>query len=196
MCLSDHEDVVGAAPTGDAPTTSEWSTIPYAYWGASYIRDFPVYLHCLQFFTFRSDRYWNDFFFAWKTEKSSWIPRALKGARQTETMGLVVFSQNAPASSTMGLTLTRWLLKEPDGQLQVISWCVYSVWKKIQFTLDRERSSTVRSIFSETHRTPVWDFSWVQGLGSISFIAVLCEVSCYKTSCYKWTRLCIMEICI
>ena len=23
----EHEDVVGAAPTGDAPTTSEWSTI-------------------------------------------------------------------------------------------------------------------------------------------------------------------------
>ena len=26
-CLVDDEDVVGAAPTGDAPTTSEWSTI-------------------------------------------------------------------------------------------------------------------------------------------------------------------------
>ena len=25
-CYVDHEDVVGAAPTGDAPTTSEWST--------------------------------------------------------------------------------------------------------------------------------------------------------------------------
>ena len=27
MCSVDNEDVVGAAPTGDAPTTSEWSTI-------------------------------------------------------------------------------------------------------------------------------------------------------------------------
>ena len=27
MCLVENEDVVGAAPTGDAPTTSEWSTI-------------------------------------------------------------------------------------------------------------------------------------------------------------------------
>ena len=26
-CQVDNEDVVGAAPTGDAPTTSEWSTI-------------------------------------------------------------------------------------------------------------------------------------------------------------------------
>ena len=26
-CYSEIEDVVGAAPTGDAPTTSEWSTI-------------------------------------------------------------------------------------------------------------------------------------------------------------------------
>ena len=26
-CLAENEDVVGAAPTGDAPTTSEWSTI-------------------------------------------------------------------------------------------------------------------------------------------------------------------------
>ena len=26
MCWVDNEDVVGAAPTGDAPTTSEWST--------------------------------------------------------------------------------------------------------------------------------------------------------------------------
>ena len=26
MCLVENEDVVGAAPTGDAPTTSEWST--------------------------------------------------------------------------------------------------------------------------------------------------------------------------
>ena len=26
-CLVENEDVVGAAPTGDAPTTSEWSTI-------------------------------------------------------------------------------------------------------------------------------------------------------------------------
>ena len=27
MCWVVNEDVVGAAPTGDAPTTSEWSTI-------------------------------------------------------------------------------------------------------------------------------------------------------------------------
>ena len=27
-CSVENEDVVGAAPTGDAPTTSEWSTIP------------------------------------------------------------------------------------------------------------------------------------------------------------------------
>ena len=27
MCYAKNEDVVGAAPTGDAPTTSEWSTI-------------------------------------------------------------------------------------------------------------------------------------------------------------------------
>ena len=26
-CLVENEDVVGAAPTGDAPITSEWSTI-------------------------------------------------------------------------------------------------------------------------------------------------------------------------
>ena len=26
MCYVENEDVVGAAPTGDAPTTSEWST--------------------------------------------------------------------------------------------------------------------------------------------------------------------------
>ena len=26
-CLVENEDVVGAAPTGDAPTTSEWSTV-------------------------------------------------------------------------------------------------------------------------------------------------------------------------
>ena len=26
-CLAENEDVVGAAPIGDAPTTSEWSTI-------------------------------------------------------------------------------------------------------------------------------------------------------------------------
>ena len=26
-CNVENEDVVGAAPTGDAPTTSEWSTI-------------------------------------------------------------------------------------------------------------------------------------------------------------------------
>ena len=40
-CQVENEDVVGAAPTGDAPTTSEWST-NIAYKGASYIRDFTV----------------------------------------------------------------------------------------------------------------------------------------------------------
>ena len=28
-CVVENEDVVGAAPTGDASTTSEWSTIEY-----------------------------------------------------------------------------------------------------------------------------------------------------------------------
>ena len=28
MCQVENEDVVGAAPTGDAPTTSDWSTLP------------------------------------------------------------------------------------------------------------------------------------------------------------------------
>ena len=32
-----------AAPTGDAPTTSEWSAIFIAYWGATYIRGLKVY---------------------------------------------------------------------------------------------------------------------------------------------------------
>ena len=41
MCQVENEDVVGAAPTGDAPTTSEWSTI----WlpTASYMRDLTVH---------------------------------------------------------------------------------------------------------------------------------------------------------
>ena len=30
-CYVENEDVVGAAPTGDAPTTSEWSTIVLLY---------------------------------------------------------------------------------------------------------------------------------------------------------------------
>ena len=30
-CLVENEDVVGAAPTGDAPTTSEWSTFFFVY---------------------------------------------------------------------------------------------------------------------------------------------------------------------
>ena len=38
MCSGENEDVVGAAPTGDAPTTSELSTIS----GATYIRGFTV----------------------------------------------------------------------------------------------------------------------------------------------------------
>ena len=31
-CQVENEDVVGAAPTGDAPTTSEWSTILLPTW--------------------------------------------------------------------------------------------------------------------------------------------------------------------
>ena len=27
IIVIEHEDVIGAVPTGDAPTTSEWSTI-------------------------------------------------------------------------------------------------------------------------------------------------------------------------
>ena len=34
----ENEDVVGAAPTGDAPTTSEWSTIILPTKVATYIR--------------------------------------------------------------------------------------------------------------------------------------------------------------
>ena len=41
--LSRYEDVVGAAPTGDAPTTFEWSTI-YCLLSATYIRGFVVVL--------------------------------------------------------------------------------------------------------------------------------------------------------
>ena len=37
----ENEDVVGAAPAGDAPTTSEWSTILLPT-NVSYIRDFMV----------------------------------------------------------------------------------------------------------------------------------------------------------
>ena len=34
MCYVENEDVVGAAPTGDAPTTYEWSTslLPSKVW--------------------------------------------------------------------------------------------------------------------------------------------------------------------
>ena len=40
-CYVDHSDVVGAAPTGDAPTTSEWSTILVPT-KVPYIRDLTV----------------------------------------------------------------------------------------------------------------------------------------------------------
>ena len=38
----ENEDVVGAAPTGAAPTTSEWSTILLPTKDVSYIRGFTV----------------------------------------------------------------------------------------------------------------------------------------------------------
>ena len=45
----ENEDVVGAAPTGDAPTTSEWSIIFFARWGVPYIRGLTVwyYIRCV-----------------------------------------------------------------------------------------------------------------------------------------------------
>ena len=46
-CSVENEDVVGAAPTGDAPTTSEWSTIYIAYSSESYIIDLKVYFAIL-----------------------------------------------------------------------------------------------------------------------------------------------------
>ena len=42
-CWFENEGVVGAALTGDAPTTSEWSTIFFAYYGVPYIRDLMVF---------------------------------------------------------------------------------------------------------------------------------------------------------
>ena len=39
-----YEDVVGAVPTGDAPTTSEWSTILLPT-KVPYIRDLTVYIY-------------------------------------------------------------------------------------------------------------------------------------------------------
>ena len=41
-CLVENEDVVGAVPTGDAPTTSEWSIIVLPYKVFHYIRGFTV----------------------------------------------------------------------------------------------------------------------------------------------------------
>ena len=41
----ENEDVAEAAPTGNAPTTSERSTIFFTYQGASNIRGLTVYLH-------------------------------------------------------------------------------------------------------------------------------------------------------
>ena len=40
--LTTVKSLIKDALTGDAPTTSEWSTIFIAYWGAPYIRDFTV----------------------------------------------------------------------------------------------------------------------------------------------------------
>ena len=40
-CYVENEDVVGAAPTGDAPNASEWSTIKLPT-NVSYIRDLTV----------------------------------------------------------------------------------------------------------------------------------------------------------
>ena len=48
MYYVENEDVVGAAPTGDAPTTSEWSINVIAHKGAPYIRDLTVhYFFCI-----------------------------------------------------------------------------------------------------------------------------------------------------
>ena len=44
MYQVENEDVVGAAPTGDAPTTSKWSTVLLAHKGATDIRDLTVYI--------------------------------------------------------------------------------------------------------------------------------------------------------
>ena len=41
-CYVKNEDVVGAAPTGDAPTTSEWSTISLSTAYAPYTRGLKV----------------------------------------------------------------------------------------------------------------------------------------------------------
>ena len=43
-CYVENGDVVGAAPTGGTPTTSEWSTILSAYWVATYFRGLAVYI--------------------------------------------------------------------------------------------------------------------------------------------------------
>ena len=40
--LRENEDVVDAAPTGNAPTTPEWSTIFVVYWGVAYIRGLTI----------------------------------------------------------------------------------------------------------------------------------------------------------
>ena len=47
-CQVDNEDVVGAAPTGDAPTTSELSKIFIANLGAFYIRDLTVVIRYIR----------------------------------------------------------------------------------------------------------------------------------------------------
>ena len=44
-CEVENEDIVGAAPTDDAPTTSEWSTILLLTKDASYIKGFTAYKH-------------------------------------------------------------------------------------------------------------------------------------------------------
>ena len=45
--LVENEDVVGAAPTGDTQTTSEWSTILLPT-KVAYIRDLTVHLWAIQ----------------------------------------------------------------------------------------------------------------------------------------------------
>ena len=79
-CKVENEDVVGAAPTGDAPTTPEWSTIPLPnkmrlfwryestkYAPVSYANETPVRLslknHVFKTFTWKSfyvpQQYWS-----------------------------------------------------------------------------------------------------------------------------------------
>ena len=56
-CQVENEDVVGAAPTGDAPTTSEWSRI-YCLLCATHIRDLTVLLNFQMDQCMRSTKYY------------------------------------------------------------------------------------------------------------------------------------------